>query len=183
MSDTELGKKMVEEEDLYLFLEAYEATTGEVLTSSSLERSERPDFLCQRPDGKVIGVELTKVMRDPESASWNNIMNKTEFRDVWDASDNIYFTAERKGQKLKVGNWQHPDNTILILQVMDCPLSDLHCYLEYGYSPEDYANIGFSEIWVADYSEIDVYSVIELFCLYPERWWGYHKRWRGKPYG
>jgi hypothetical protein len=167
MSDQELGKKIVEEEDLYLFFEAYADATGEVLTS--IEASERPDFVCQRAEGTIIGVELTKIMRDPESALWDNVINKQEFRDNADANEAIYLAAEWKSRKQKIGNWQHPNNTILILQVMDCPLSNLHYYLEDGNSPDDYADLGFSEVWVADYSEIDAYSVIELFGLYPER--------------
>ena len=181
MSDQELGKKMVEKEELYLFLEAYQDATCETLTS--LRASERPDFVCQRSEGTLVGVELTKVMRDPESGSWDSIMNGQEFRDGADANDGIWATAEYKSRKLKAGNWQYVDNTILVLQVMDCPLADLHHYLEDASSPDDYANLGFSEVWVGDYSEVDAYGVIELFGLYPEQWWGYHARWRGKPYG
>jgi|SRR3990172_8674078 len=181
MSDNELGKKMIEEEDLYLFIEAYEEATDEVLTS--IERSERPDFICQRGNNTINGIELTKVMRDPASASWDRIMNRQESRDVWDTIDAIYATSVRKSRKLQAGNWQCPNNTILVLQVMDCPLSNLHKYLENGISANDCTDLGFSEVWIADYSEVDVYSVIKLFGLYPERWWGYHERWRGKPYG
>ena len=42
MSDYELGMKMVEEEELYLFFEAYELLTGETLQIAS--QRERPDF-------------------------------------------------------------------------------------------------------------------------------------------
>ena len=181
MSEQELGKKMVEEMTLHLFLEAHRHATGETLTS--LGRSERPDFVCQRSDGTFVGLELTKLMRVPESASWDRIMNGQEFRDAADANDDIWAMAEYKSRKLKTGNWRYADNTILVLQVMDCPLSDLYHYLEDGSSPDDYADLGFSEVWVADYSEVAAYRVIELFGLYPARWWGYQKRWRDKPYG
>jgi hypothetical protein len=65
---------------------------------------------------------------------------------------------------------------------MDCPLSDLHRYLDRS-SPQDYADLGFVEIWVADYSELEAYGTIELFGLYPPEFWGYHELDRGKPYG
>lgn len=181
MSDQELGKKMVEEEELYLFLDAYQYVTGQRLTP--VGRSERPDFICKRPDGTLVGVELTTVMRDPESASWDRIMNGQEFADPADTNDAIWATAEHKSWKLRAGNWHHANDTVLVLQVMDCPLSDLHHYLEDGNSPDDYTDLGFSEVWVADHSELDAYGVIELFGLYPDRWWGYHERERGKPYG
>lgn len=181
MSDQQRGKKMVEQEDLYLFLEAYKHTTGESL--DFLGESERPDFICQRADRTPVGVELTKVMRTPQSASWDRILDGQEFRDVADTNDAIWFTAENKSRKLKAGPWQHAGCTILVLQVMDCPLSELHRYFEDSTSPDDYAELGFSEVWVADYSELDAYGEIELFGLFPERSWGYYERWRGKPYG
>jgi hypothetical protein len=172
---------MVEKEELRVFLEVYEVVTGDHL--EHVATSERPDFVCMRPDGTLVGVELTKIMRDPESATWDKIMKYQEFRDAMDANDNIWSTAEYKSRKLKAGNWQHAENTILVLQVMDCPLSDLHRYLEDGSSPQDYADLGFVEIWVADYSELEAYGTIELFGLYPQEFWGYHELDRGKPYG
>jgi hypothetical protein len=191
MSDQEICKKSDEIEALHLFLEAYMDTTGKSLTL--VECSERPDFICKRPDGTLVGVELTRVMRDPESTTCDLIMMRQDFRDAADASLAIWTTAEDKSRKLKAGNWCHADNTILVLQAMDCPLSEgnlplrsvsaLCWFLEDGSSPDDYADLGFSEVWVADYSELDAFRVIELFGLYPQRWWGYHQWHRGKPYG
>jgi hypothetical protein len=180
MSDQESWKKSDEIEALHLFLEAYRDTTGESL--SLIECFERPDFICKRPDGTFLGVELTRMMRDPESASCDLIMMHQEFRNDVAAGFAIEIAAENKSRKLKAGNWRHADNTILVLQIMDCPLSYLSWFWEEG-SPDDYANLGFSEVWLADYSELDAFRVIELFGLYPERWWGYHQRYRGKPYG
>jgi hypothetical protein len=181
MSDQEFWKKDAEIGELSVFLEAYEDATGESLAMVGC--SERPDFICERQDGILVGVELTRVMRDPESATCELIMMRREFRDPMDAIDHIWPTAERKSQKLKAGSWHYADNTILVLQVMDCPLSELCWLLEECSSPDDYADLGFSEVWVADYSELDAYMVIELFGLYPQRWWGYRERDRGKPYG
>ncbi len=54
MSDKELGKKIVEKEDLDYFLHAYELVTGEELSSRP---HERPDFICERPTGEEVGIE------------------------------------------------------------------------------------------------------------------------------
>src|SRR5262245_26957528 len=116
MSDQQLGKKFSEEEALYTFLEAYKHVTGEVLIV--LKSSESPDFVCQRSDGTIVGVELTKVMRDPESALWDCITHRQDFREVADANDAIWTSVEQKSEKLKAGHWGCPGNTILVLQMM-----------------------------------------------------------------
>ena len=67
MFDKELGKKMVEEEELLYFLEAYENVVEGYL-AQGIGRNERPDFICHRPDGSPVGVELVKIMRDPRDA-------------------------------------------------------------------------------------------------------------------
>jgi hypothetical protein len=83
-----------------------------------------------------------------------------------EANDYIWPMAEWKSKKLKAGNRDCSDNTILVLQIMDCPLSELHQYIEDSMSAEGYGDLGFSEIWVADYSELDAYRAIEVFGLY-----------------
>ena len=71
MSDDDLGKKLVEEEELLQFLEAYETITGELLTI--LNRGESPDFTCERPSGQVIGVELARSPHDHDMAVHDRI--------------------------------------------------------------------------------------------------------------
>jgi hypothetical protein len=110
-------------------------------------------------------------------------MNGRQFCDPGDVSDLIWGTAEKKSENLKSGGWQCSSNVILVLQVMDCPLDDLRVWLEDGHAPEDYQRLGFAEVWVADYSELGAYGVVEVFGLYPEEQWGYYGRDRGKPYG
>ena len=68
MSDQEYGKKLVEEIELEPFLKEYEWVTG--FSLQLVGRTERPDFIVQRSDGIQLGIELTKVMRDPESTFW-----------------------------------------------------------------------------------------------------------------
>lgn len=181
MSEQEFGKKMVEGMDADLFFEAYEEATGEAL--GLIQGSERPDFICERPDGTAVGLELTKVMRSPLAAWWDRIQYEREFRDISDTCLAITEAAECKSIKLAAEPWRHRDNTILVLQVMDCPFPDLHGYLADALSPTDFGNMGFVEVWAADYSDLDMYGTVELFGLYPESAWGYRERDRGKPYG
>jgi hypothetical protein len=61
---------------------------------------------------------------------------------------------------------------------MECPLGEFDSELEPPPDPH-----GFKEIWLADYSELEAYGNIELFCLHPDRLWGYYESVRGKPYG
>ena len=43
---------------------------------------------------------------------------------------------------------------------------------------------GFSEVWIADHTETEEYGTVELFGLFPEKYWGFHSRpWAGKPFG
>lgn len=113
MSDQETGKKMVEEIELGYFIESYEYATRERLVV--IENGERPDFICTRPNGLPVGVELTKVVRDPESAFWERTFNRQQYMSVWEVIDGIYTAVDRKeGERIK-GNWLQADNTILVI--------------------------------------------------------------------
>jgi hypothetical protein len=180
VSDHELGKKIIEEEELNLFLEAYAGATDECLTLEA--RGERPDFLCRRPSGQRVGIELTRAMRAPDVAQGVLILSNDPFADAGSTLDRIVGAIEHKDSKRSTGDWSCRDRTILVLQV-DCPLSELAPRLE-DYGPEEFAeDHGFEEIWVSDQAELDAYGAVEVFCLYPEDLWGYYERDRGKPYG
>jgi hypothetical protein len=171
MSDYELGMKMVEEEELYLFLEAYELVTGDKLQIAS--RRERPDFLCLRPSGRIVGVELTAVI--PQAGFWGDVRPSTALEALVD-------TIDRKDAKRRTGQWAQRGNTILVLQLQRCPLHDVASYLE-DLGPQEFTGHGFREVLIADHSELDAYGAVELFGLFPRRLWGHHERDRGKPYG
>jgi len=164
MSDKELGQKMVEEEELLFFLEAYENIVEEALVYG-FGRYERPDFICHRPDSSPLGVELVKVMRDPRDALAEYIIDKQEFMDGEEALKLLYHMVEKKEKKRCQPDWNLPDDTILVLQFVDCPISYLHLD---GDLKADFSSYGFSEIWIADYTDLEAYRDIELFCLYPE---------------
>jgi hypothetical protein len=173
MSDIELGKKLVEEVDLNQFIEAYEWVTGDLLTL--LSWSESPDFICARSNGKKVGVEITNLMRDPERAFYETIIEKKEYIPVYDFYDMAYCLASKKSEKKKKNKWTYSKNTILVIQSDECPLEEINSYIDISLQ-SDFSSFGFKEIWLADFTEIDAYGDIELFGLHPKKWWGYHCR-------
>jgi hypothetical protein len=76
--------KMVEDWHPALFTEAYEAGTGQRLTR--VQSGERPDFVCLRPNGRLVGVELTQVFRDSDIAFADRILHGRETGDPYDTS-------------------------------------------------------------------------------------------------
>jgi hypothetical protein len=180
MSNQQIGKKEVERSELFYFWDAYKHTTGEQLFE--LASIECPDFICARPNGERIGVELVNVMRDPESAQFEAIIDKKFQADPQDTMDRIFGLLDYKERKRsKYGHWA--DKTILVLQLFDCSISSLKRLLDE--LKIDFTDYGFVEIWLADYTGTEAYRDIELFGLVPVRWWGYHQRQNPyrKPYG
>ena len=41
----------------------------------------------------------------------------------------------------------------------------------------------FLEFWIVDYTGIEAYDNVELFCVYPDTRYGYYERPFQKPYG
>lgn len=169
------GKKHIEREELYQFIEAYTYSQGEELIP--VGASEAPDFICKRSDGTLIGVELTKIIRDPETKFADKVLFRRDYISGSDALDKIYSALEKKkglGSK----------KIVLVLQLFDCPLSDLKHFLDKSLK-DDFVSYGFAEIWIADYTGLKAYGDIELFCLYPSEKWGYYERENAsrKPYG
>jgi hypothetical protein len=89
---------MVEEEWLLSFLGAYNEVVEEHL-SYSFGRNERPDFICYRPDGTPVGIELVRVMRDPRVAQAEYILDRIEFMDGEEAQEMLYHMIEKKEEK------------------------------------------------------------------------------------
>ena len=181
MSDQEIGKKEGERIELDPFLEAYEYATGSTL--SVLHAGENPDFICVRSDESVVGLELTKVIRDPATRHAEYIFERKEQMGLYEAVERISLLIERKERARRERYVQRAPSTILVLQLMDRELRGLVSYLE-GLEA-DFADHGFAEIWLADYSGLDAYGDIELFGLFPSETWGYHERpWPDrKPFG
>jgi hypothetical protein len=182
MNDMELGKKIEEKLDLEHFIEAYEYVTGERL--EIVEQRESPDFICERPDGNLIGIEITSVMREPNDYFYETVILKKEFIRPYNLISMAYSAAERKSKKKQRNKWALKNNTILILQLYEFPSSELEDHIDESVCV-DFSTLGFSEIWLADYTEFDAYGDIELFGLHPENWYGHHERQNAykKPYG
>jgi hypothetical protein len=182
MSDQEIGKKEVERSDLYYFLAAYEYVTGQRL--AEICAHECPDFICARPSSGKLGVELARIMRDPEQAHFERILCRMAEADPQETLDRVFSVLDKKDdtRSKNYGCWTY--RTILVLQLLDCPVRALQLLLSDDMK-QDFAGYGFVEIWLADYTAIDAYGDIELFGLAPLRWWGHHERRNPyrKPYG
>jgi hypothetical protein len=180
MSDQQIGKKEMELIDLHPFLEAYEYATGERL--KLLGAAECPDFVCSRPTGEKIGIELTQIMRDPETAFADSIFGREEM-EPFEAVELISHQLDTKEEKRQKNYGILSNKTILVFQLNDCPLSSLKNFIE-GLQ-DDFINHGFVELWLADYTD-DAFHDIHLFCLFPSKIWGYYERpyiYGSKPYG
>ena len=182
MSDQDIGKKEVERSALDYFIDAYEWVTGEQLTE--LGPAECPDFNCARPTEEKVGVELVRVMRDPEEAQFDRIVDKKFQAEPQETLDRIFGLVDDKDNK-RSNNYGHwANNTILVLQLLDCSILSLQPFLTNDMK-DDFAGYGFVEIWLADYTAIEAYRDIELYGLMPAKRWGYHQRENPyrKPYG
>jgi hypothetical protein len=181
MSDRDIGKKEMETDEVLLFLDAREWTTDEELVL--VARCESPDFICSRRDGQRVGIELTKVMRDPRDASWDRILEGKGAMDPYEAQERICQVIENKEEARRARYVRKVTQTVLVIHLFDGSLDSLMPYLED--LEGELADHGFAEVWVADYSGREAYGDVELFGLFPEEWWGYHQRPRPyrKPYG
>ncbi len=182
MSDQEVGKRMVEEEQLRYFLEAYEHAMNESLTCA--DNGESPDFVCRRRDGAQVGVELTAITRSPAQAFAEWIHLRRDEQDSQDALDEISAALCDKEAKRANHYRRFAGGTILGLQLMDCSLDILSPLLTEDLKP-DFQDNGFVEVWLADCTRVGPYRDVELFGLKPQAVWGRHEppNAGAKPYG
>lgn len=154
---------MLEEEDLLYFLASYEAATGE--TFPEMASSETPDFIGRDVQGRIVGIELTKLKFDPGYMFWQRAIEKREWAEDEDAFWRILELLHAKTEKLSTGSWPECERKILVIQLVDYPLSELQHTIETDV-PD---GTGFSEVWLADYSIIDMYGGVDLFPVtHPE---------------
>lgn len=174
-------KKEAERESLGYFLEAYESLTGESI--EVLEESERPDFICLRKDGCKVGIELVKVTRgNPSHILDVKLIEKQDHMSVDHALSMLEEEVMEKEKKRKESNWRLPESTILIVEITDIPLSEIRGCIKPDVLPALYAT-GFAEVWLVDFTGVEAYDNIQLFCIRPNEWQGYHPRGLQKPYG
>ncbi|MDP3014211.1 MAG: hypothetical protein Q8M92_08230 [Candidatus Subteraquimicrobiales bacterium] len=145
--------------------------------------TESPDFICIRPDGYFVGIELTRVTEDHDVAFWDCVRYGEVRIDPFKTQELIQYLIERKEKARSVRYTKKVSENILVLQLVHGSLDQLRGAFD-GLE-NDFTSHRFCEVWLADYSGFEVYGDIELFGLYPSRWWGRHGRvWPDrKPYG
>jgi hypothetical protein len=174
-------KKEREQNSLDYFLEAYERVTGEML--EVLEAIERPDFVCMRETGIKVGVELVNVRRShPKDILYGRIVEKLDFMSPEHALEMIQSVGVNKEKKRNGLDWKLPEATILLIELWDIPLAQIASFISPAIIPDLYST-GFEEIWLTDFTGLGAYGDVELFCIRPEDWAGYHRRMYQKPYG
>ncbi|HRH96634.1 MAG TPA: hypothetical protein PLB55_11895 [Prosthecobacter sp.] len=181
MSDREYAKKASEERDLLLFLHEHERVTG--VNTHIVSSRERPDFEVER-ESKIFGVELVQVVESPETRLFSVIMDGHDEMTVSDASDAIQNAIYKKEEKRVSEGWALPDNSILIVQLRQCPGEDIFHYWDDTIFDE-VCGTGFAEIWLSDHTPEEPYGTVEIAGIKPARWRGVHRHslFGTKPYG
>ncbi len=175
-------KKDNETRILNYFNTTYEKVVGDSL--EIIKSDERPDFICKRKDGTLVGVELVQVRRShPNDVIYDQCINKNLTMHPTQTLDIIPYIIYNKAEKIKSKDWSLPEKTILIIHLSESPLWEINEAILTDESLPDLEAYGFIEIWMADFSEIDAYNNIELLCLFPTTIRGYYERPLQKPYG
>lgn len=178
--ENNLGQKLVEETHLQYFFEAYNQIAEEPLSYNYSGRSESPDFICHRPNDSKVGVELTQIRRSPEERFSDRVFRDKEYLDGFSAIELIIHQIQKKEEKRRKQEWNLSNNTILVLLVMDCPFEKLPI----DDNKNSFFEHGFKEIWLADCTLLEEFNEVDLFCLFPEKNWGYYNTIRSsKSYG
>lgn len=161
--------KETEREHLERFLAARESATGEKL--SLVAASEAPDFVCSRPDGRLVGIEHTRIEYNPERTeileSCGTYHGELDNFAVFWAAARAIAAKEAKRRK---PHWKHPDATILVLDLPEgCRFED---WPEDSAESGEFRKSGFMEVWISDHSSIEEYGEATAIGLYPSSIWG-----------
>jgi hypothetical protein len=156
-------RKEEEAEDIRLFIAAYPRATGVVLKLEDI--GDKPDAVCRRPDGSLVGIEHTRIRRSPAQASFEAIYY---YRDEMDASDTIEETVRLIEQKAARRPNFSTANTILMIALYESDF-DLASRLASDLPEDDLRASGFVEIWLVDFKGIreGAHREVRLFGLYP----------------
>src|SRR6185369_4821851 len=181
MSDQQMGKKMVEAEDLERFFEAYEEVTGQRLIL--LEGGERPDFIGARPSGQKIGIELMRPSHDHERVVWDRILAPDRQMTDFELLPAIYSVIEKKTLKSSMAGWLLPDRTVLVVKLVDYTFNSW-AWLSESSLRGSFASTRFAEVWLADHTEWEAYRSVRLIGLHPAHHWGRRRQrsLEGMPY-
>jgi len=175
------GKKMVERDEIEPFLDEYAYLTGVKMILVAV--GERPDFVCEKK-GRRYGLELVKAMNDPTKHSFEVILGRGDYLHGMDAASLVQEITYAKDKKRASPGWRYPKSTILVIQLIDSDGEEMANYLD-DELMDEMAETGFREIWIADYSQMEPYSTIQLIGVKPKRLRGLHRhRFYGtKPHG
>jgi len=178
VSDNDLGKKLVEEEHLFQFLDAYQTVTGMGL--SLFCRSESPDFVCTYPSGDHIGVELARSPHDYGSHVDDRIWTDCTLPS-FDLLASVASIIVAKEHLRQSHGWR---STILVVELLDYSFESLAWASDESHA-DDFAGTGFVEIWLADHSTVEAFREIRLIGLHPSRVFGLHYQpaLERKPFG
>jgi len=158
-------RKEEEASDIEMFIGAYPRATGEVLTLE--DAPDKPDAICRRADGSIIGIEHTRVRRSPEQASFEAIYHYRDEMDPIDTYDEIVRLIEQKAvARPKFST----SRTILMIAIYESDF-ELATRLASDIPGEDCESYGFDEIWLVDFKGIreGAHREVRLFGLYPEK--------------
>src|SRR2546426_353565 len=142
------GKKMVERESAWLFVEEYSYVTGTKMTL--IAAGERPDFVCEKR-GRRYGLELVRAMRNPVLRRWEAILRGEDHVHGLDAAMLVQEVAYKKDAKRASAGWRYPKSTILVIELIASDGEEMAPYLDTQLMDE-MCETGFCEIWVADFS-------------------------------
>ena len=158
-----------ERDDVSRFLAARFHAIGEQLTI--LADSEAPDFICSRPNGTIVGVEITKIEHDPERKELLEAIRSYSgeldiFAIFWGAATSL---AKKEKKRLKP-HWKLPSATILVL---DLPEGyRIEDWPEDSSYSDEFTDAGFIEVWISDQSSIETHGEPTAIGLYPRAVWG-----------
>lgn len=153
MNDAEIGKREQEREHLTLFLSAYARIGGE---NFSLFDSETPDFLGRDSEGRTVGIELTQLRFSPQERGGRSIFGRglVDHDAYWKLLDLL------NSKQRILARWPQCERRILVVMLIDTSLDELGAF-----DTDRPAESCFTEIWLADYTQLDAFGAVDLFAV------------------
>ncbi|MCA1376995.1 MULTISPECIES: hypothetical protein [unclassified Bradyrhizobium] len=156
MSDSEIGKRELERDHLALFLKAYQTIASE---NFELVDAETPDFIGRDNVGRSVGIELTQLRFSPSERSSRRLFPiGIVDHDAW---WRLLGLLNAKEMTLTRGQWSRCERKILVVMLIDTSLDQLG----WGFDTEEPTSEGFTEIWLADHTQVDAFGAVDLLAV------------------
>ena len=141
--------------------------------------SETPDFVGRDAQGRIVGIEITQLRFSPDERDARRIFPPNSTDD--DAWFRLLDLMHRKHQTLTKGRWPQCERKILAIMLIDTTLDALMT----GAETETPRNGGFTEIWLANHTQLEAFGAVDLFAVVHPRLEGHFATGdKGqKPYG